>query len=475
MKSAQDMQSSVRKKNILWISLFVFITLCGLFLLGFYIGNLGSSDSIFRKITFIKTQRFKLTRAEVEPGYSKTKKVSQAGGSLTIVDKEGVKITATIPPNALESETGVSLSLLQNPPIENYDAGEESPGILLEPVDIKFKIPVNIAFDFNPQDDSSNNIFQTNPPNISSSVEDDTSESAAPVANRGEEELTESERTRRQHTRRRDVKKSSAIVHTDSSKERAGNIVYLSLSNKNIENAQIETQTGNGGTYSFDSQVAQEEAKIFIEEVLNNPNATLDQVLEAAVAAQAWGLEGLNEKVLKKLEEKVDQASNEFGEKCKGKGVPVSKKEILKWQVLAQSLGFENIETKLESLLKLCGGYFHFKMSKTFSHFTMNYEASVCGFIDDTWKGSTYGWYHSGVTGPIESTSFTFSLPPGGGTVTTTPLSVTATACLPEVCSTSSSGTFPVGLNFDGIDTITLTGDPTFTAKIEHQKGCGSQ
>lgn len=466
-----SLPDSVGKKKWL-ILLFILLWFAFMALIGYFIGfsktNLSKLD-LSQKIKIdLGKKNFKTKKAVVDEGISKTKKIDSKGGKISIVDKKGVKITLNVPPKALREETEIKLSSLTEPPLENYNAGENSPGVLIDPVNIRFAIPGTLIFDFNPENDAES--AQPYIPVAGASAQNQPSIAPADFG-----DLTDDERDRRETAQVTNVGPNSAVVYTDSTTANAGGNVYYAPSERNTESSEMQTQTDGGGTYSYDSEVAKAEAKENINKVLNDPNSTFEQILEAGALAQAWGLDELDEKAKKKLKEKMDKAEEEMSKSCEETPPKASKRDILKWQGLAQSLGFDEQDNKFGELLNKCKGYFSFSIPYTEpGYFVWEQKAWVCGFIDDQWQGTWSGHYIGEFSGPITFTPYTFSLPPQGGLAPVHIDSQHITCCYKGSCSSSQNSPIDVAYYFDGIDTVSMPGFD-YQAKINYQKGCLSQ
>jgi len=428
------------------------VLVVGLIVAGFF---------IFRRLSFFKKPRhFQLTTATIVPGSKKNKKITKDGGKIILVTENGVKVILIIPPGAKEIETEISLAALSKPPVENYQTDPQDPGVIIEPIDLKLKIPATLIFDFNPQNDVVG---------ITSEAPSEEAMATPVTLPQEEEKLTEAEQTRRERATPYQISERSGVLYTDSSESEAGTNIYFIPSRRNVAEGQVETQITNGGTISFDNQITAPEAKEQIENVLNNPNATYDQILEAAAAAQAWGFEGLSERAKTRLKEKIKESTQDLAQKCQqGK---VSKTKILKWQALAQALGFEAEEEELNKLTNQCRGYYSLMMeTSNLGPRTITYRASVCGFIDDQWQGTYTDIYQGSSSSWNLTGQVSFSLPAEGGTFII-PTAFGGTMCIPEKCWSESFGPFSVPFTFDGVDTVT---SDYFSGKINFQKNCGT-
>lgn len=442
----------------------LFIILGFLLVVGFIVGFYFTYGKA--KLTS-KPKYFKIKPAQVSQSFVKTKKISKEGGGISLVDEKGTKISLIIPANALEKETEVSLASLTEIPIENYQP-PINPGVILLPTNLKFKIPATLVFDFDPINDFPLSRTTGQPPSL-----------GAPVGLPETEEFSETETQKRKTATRISFSKNSGIIFTNSTETSGGNTVFLSPSEKDFDRSKITTQTKEGGTFSFDKEITAQEARDFVNEVLNNPNATFEQILEAWKLAQQFGFEDIDEKAKGKLKEKMNEVIKEIKESC-GQGKPVSKKEILDWQALAQALGFEKEEKELDELTRGCRGYYFLSIQQTGPvpgcTYTTNIAASVCGFIDDPWQATgadkVVCTLSDGSTGTQDiKYSFNFSLPRFGGKVPFSTMTTT-TVCGGGNCSTVSH---PVAgwVEYNGLDQvgIKLFWEVKWT-KINYQKNC---
>ena len=239
------------KKKLLLIIILWFVLMA---LIGYFIGSAKTGFDL-PKISFGK-KIFRTKKAIIVESISKTKKIDSKGGRISVVDKKGVKITLNIPPKALSQEAEIKLSPLEEPPLVNYDAGENSPGVLIDPVNIRFAIPGTLVFDFDPENDE---VFTQ--PNIP--VAGAPSQNQPSIVPPNDTDLTDDERGRRETAQIIHVGPNSAIVHTDSTTGNAGGNVYFTPSERNTESSEVQVEADGGGTYSYDSEVAKAEASVF--------------------------------------------------------------------------------------------------------------------------------------------------------------------------------------------------------------------
>lgn len=416
------------------------------------IASLQPNNFKLGEIALFQPNHFKLQKANIVPGSKKTKRMDEKGGILNLVDRKGTKITVNIPAGALEKETEITLAELAASPIPGQD-GNLGQGIFLGPIDIQFKKPALIIFDFNPQNE------QPLQPVPASQVSAGMPSPATPV----DDGLTEAERTRHQNASGARINEHSGVLRTDSTEDRAGDSVYLAPSVRNQEAGEIESAVSEGGTYSADGEIAKADAKALAESILENPNATSEQILEAWSMAQLWGFDDVEGRAKDKMKNRIDEETRKISENCENENrIKVSKKAILQLQGLAQQLGMREQEQKLGELLQSCRAYYSFEISSQEiifeSLFDGKFLASVCGFIDDEWKAS-YDEKTTFDIGEGIKKIWDFNveisglhLKPGGGSTNFTYTGIMSFAYIPPTTIGPVSST----IEFDGINQVRL-------------------
>lgn len=448
--------SDIRKRWwLLLLFLFFFF-----FIAGFGIGSVGKI-----RLPFALPRRspFKLKPAQVVANITKTKTVTTQGGNIQLIDASGTSIRLYIPQNAVDKDTDITFSAIAEIPIENYDAGEDAPNVLISPINLHLAIPARLSFDFNPSDDAPNITGVEIPPQIT-------------VTPPPEEPLTPGEQERRSQARPRRTSSNGRVIHTNSQESQAGSLVIISPTTRTGEDSIVETPVTGGGSYSYDNEVIEEEAAAFVEEILNNPNATTEQILEAASVAQGFGFDDLDGRAKNRLKEKVQEAKDQIKKDCQENTKPLARTTILRLTSLAQELGFDVEAGETEQLLELCKKRYSVNFSTSAWGRTDAYSGVVCGFIDDQWEMNitlTYQQECGGGSGAVDP--FPFTLAAGGG-ATSNPFIWVGWA---TVCNTSSSLTHtPSVLNtfYDGNTTVQFYSEWIYmgTAVIQQESSCGN-
>ncbi|MCJ7740879.1 hypothetical protein MUP32_06245 [Candidatus Microgenomates bacterium] len=444
---------------ILIIILFVILlTVCALIVGYFLINKQGRASKI-------------VTKTPVASTISKTKKIIKTNEEkITIVDNNGVKITLYIPPDSLEKDTELTLTALSEPPIGGLRPDAVIPGVMISPANIAFRLPATLVFDFNPVNDQIT-IPKINLPTIPEN--DPNQPFNLPEINPVEQEvLSSEEQQRRQHAPQRQFGQTTGVIYTNGSSNQPGSAVFVPSSTTDSDNGTIQTQVDNSGTYSPIPQVEQEEAKAIIERVLADPNATPQQIIEAAGLAQAWGFDDLEQKALAKIKETMKSKVKEMTDNCASpEGTPVSKSQILKIQTLVQALGFTVEDLSLSGLLETCKKKYTMEFSYHDWGRTDTYKAKVCGFVDDQWTMEIGLAWDCGGGGSVNP--FSFSLAPFGGLTTVTfPWSGSGCAC--GNCSSLTNSSASLLFNYDGIKTVIISqaASATKTVQIQQQGFC---
>lgn len=444
-------------KKLVIILFFILLAICG-FLAGYFLNNQQGITKVVTKIPVVSS-------------ITKTKKITKTiEEKITIVDNSGIKITLYIPRNSLEKDTEITLSALSEPPIDGFRQDAVLPGVMISPANLAFRLPATLVFDFNPNKD------QIEIPKISLPVLSEIDLNLPinlPEINPSEQEtLSSEEQQRRQQAPQRQFGQRTGVLYTNGSSNQPGSAVFVSPSTTNTDNGTIQTQVDNSGTYSPIPEVEQEEAKAIIERVLADPNATPEQILEAAGLAQAWGFDDLEQKSLTKLKETMKNKIKEIADNCNNsEGTPMSKTKILKVQTIVQALGFTAEDLTLTGLLETCKKKYTMEFSYHDWGRTDTYKAEVCGFIDDLWKMNVGLAWDCGGSGNVDP--FSFSLPPFGGLTTVTfPWSGSGCAC--GGCSSLTNLSVSLLLNYDGNRTVVFSqaAAQTKTVQIQEQGRC---
>jgi len=448
----------IPKKLLIIIIIILFVILlavCGLIVGYFLINKQGNASKI-------------VTKTPVTSAISKTKKIIKTNEEkITIVDGNGIKITLHVPPDSLEKDTELTLTALSEPPIGGLGPEAVIPGVMISPANLAFRLPATLVFDFHPSNDQIN-IPKINLPTLPEN--DPNQPFNLPEINPDEQEvLSSEEQQRRQRAPQRQFGQTTGVIYTNGSSNQPGSAVFVPSSTADSNNGTIQTQVDNSGTYSPIPQVEQEEAKAIIERVLADPNATAQQIIQAAGLAQAWGFDDLEQKALAKLKETMKSKVKEMADNCASpEGTPMSKTQILTIQTLVQALGFTAEDLNLAGLLETCKKKYTMEFSYHDWGRTDTYKAKVCGFIDDQWTmevGLTWDCGGSGSVNP-----FSFSLPPSGGLATVTfPWSGSGCACNSS-CSSLTNTNASLLLNYDGIKTVIVSQAASATKIVQIQQ-----
>jgi len=199
-----------------------------------------------------------------------------------------------------------------------------------------------------------------------------------------------------------------------------------------------------------------------IEQILNNPNATLRELTLALAGVQGIGSGALDAKAKERIKKRLNQLVSELAIVCVdiNNSPQISKKHLAVLRSFAQAFGFTAEEEQvLESLFDKCRRKFTFEaMIASGWGRTDTLRAQVCGFVDDDWFAIidlVYSYACGGGTGA--SGVFGFSLAPGGGRTTAMCPWDDGSATVCGYTSSLIGGPVPIKFDYDGFKTITFS------------------
>lgn len=445
------------KKSLTIIGIIIWIITVTI--LGYVLGSGQYKRIISNKIGSLnlpqQTEDFSVPPVKIQSETQKTKVIGKNGGKITIVDIKGVKITLKVPPGAVNEDKEITLVAIdQEDNGSNQDNNQNQQnrtflsGVLIKPLDMKFSFPARLFMDFDPTDDRNGNNQNEN---LSLEGQELPQETQNPVSvitqpdEIGDEEMTGAERQRRTNASRRETPETAHIHFSDSTESQSGTKAYFTPIYRNPgSNSIIESDVNGGGSISSWAGDTWVDVAMAIEKILNNPNATIGDIIQATSGTQGMGeidFKFLGIQARNRLEYAVDKVIKEKKQKCKS-GKPVSKRSLLALKALTQSVNgkFSDItdeeQTKLkeelwnkmgneiDKALEECRGYLYYNinyvgpgLSETGGTYTYNFKGSVCGYLDEQWKGSVTEKF----VGPLSEEygrsleNYIFSLPSEGG------------------------------------------------------------
>ncbi len=385
----------------------------------------------------------------------KTQSVTPDGGIISLTDEKGTTTTLTIPKGSLTSATDITVTALSEPPFEYEGSSPPLPGVLIEPLNIHFIQPAQLSF------------------RVGQNLNIPIHISLPPV------DTNESSPAGQSNPERVEQRIPATIIYTDSGTSRTGTTVsYIPSSRSSADDGEVITPVSEGGTYSPDVQVDHDEAMNQLERILADPNVTLEQVLDAAVAAGMYDFEGLSSWAKDKLKKKVELEILALAGECSANTRPLSRFELLQWRNIAKRFSWNTEEHQFDSFLEQCKKYYSYKfvVDRSGPNYTIinTWSHSVCGYIDDSWEGIFKGEYGGGIWGGCQSGSPYYSTlaPRGGKTSFVEPALVGQGGCAPGApcfsCSDISSQSRE--LIYDGRFTVSMSDydrQPMSTITIE--------
>lgn len=310
-----------------------------------------------------------------------TEKISAAqGGELSLLDPQGVLVKLVIPAGSLSQDTEITLSPLNEVPIENYTS-KFGNGVLIEPEGLKFSKNAVLTFDFKPAE-ASGGFTAGQPKPINS------------------------------------LSKTAGVIHVDSLKGRVNNAraslsqygSKLSVSLSSLSSFVPDDLSGDNGQAVAESELPADAADLGI-----CSQQFLNAALKIIQYAQFTGDKGVAEGVTGVIEECGKRAVDEMEARCNENPMQVRRRDIVNVMQLVQQIGPTDQAIRADKLMTDCRREYSISASQTaiIEQGTSIYsiDAKLCGYIDEEWQGNEVADYTLLVTHQRYAGAIKFTLP----------------------------------------------------------------
>lgn len=286
------------------------------------------------------------------------------GGKLMLTDPKGTEVTFYVPPESLEKDTEFKLSALSEVPIVDYTSSLGN-GVLIEPKEVKFKIPASITFNFSPtKKEEGQNVVPSNVLGIETSITPtptivNSNRGIIIIADKAEDSKVEPT------TNSQDGKQSSAPVN----------------------------QTGA----FVPDEITPEKAAKWMDHILRSMNAgcnaaKLDALFTAYEKAQSVDDSKFARVNIKKC---LEDRLNDMEGKCKNNKMLLRRRDINILIILLESQKMQDEKLQAIKLKAECTAEYQIKgeSSAEINSGVMSYkiDAKVCGYLDDFWDAKEAG------------------------------------------------------------------------------------
>lgn len=327
-----------------------------------------------------------LKTKEPKPDYqlSVTRTISAVqGGEIGLTDSKGVSVKLLIPAGGLSQDTDITLSPLEEVPIENYTS-KLGNGVLVEPEGLKFSKNATLIFDFKPNENG--NLAAGQPLNIPDTLP-----------------------------------KEAGVVHVDSLQNRVNNTnavrsIYgskLLASISSLSSFVPDDLSGSNGEAVAESELPTEAADLGVcsQQLINT-------ALKLGSYAEFFGDEKTASGILDVLMDCSKRAVDNLETKCQENPMQVRRQDIMNVMDMTQRIGPVEEASRAEQLMNDCKREYTMSGSKTVDvdqgTSTYSIKAKLCGFLDEKWEGTETADYtligaHDHYVGAV-----TFTLPQGG-------------------------------------------------------------
>ena len=320
------------------------------------------------------------------------------GGKLMLTDPKGTEVTFYVPPESLEKDTEFKLSALSEVPIVDYTSSLGN-GVLIEPKEVKFKIPASITFNFSPtkKEEGQNTVpSEVLPQNVTGVLGIETSITPTPTIvnnNRG------------------------IIIVADKAEDSKVEPTANSQDGK-----QSSAPVNQTGAYVPD-EITPEKAAKWMDHILRSMNAgcnsaKLDALFTAYEKAQSVDDSKFARVNIKQC---LKDRLNDMEGKCKNNKMLLRRRDINILIILLESQKMQDEKLRAIKLKAECTAEYQIKgeNSTSINSGVISYriDAKVCGYLDDFWDGKERG----DITVPGTPAHHwiddivSFVLPPSGG------------------------------------------------------------
>jgi len=313
-----------------------------------------------------------------------TEKISAAeGGEVSVTDPKGTLIKLTVPAGALSQDTEITLTPLDEVPIENYTSVLGN-GVLIAPEGLKFSKNAILTFDFKPYE-----------------AEGGFSTGQAAVLNT--------------------LPKTAGVIHIDSIKGKINNTdanlseygskLFVNVSS--LSSFVPDDLGGKNGDSIAESELpGAADLGVCSQQFLRRATRMIEYDQAVGNGETAKGIFGI-------LQNCGKSAVDDLEKRCKENPMQVRRKDFLNILEVLQAIGPESEVTRLNQLMIDCRREYTISASKTeiVQQGTSIYsiDAKLCGYLDEKWKGNEVADYtllysHQRFEGAV-----TFTLPQNGG------------------------------------------------------------
>lgn len=370
-------------KKILYVVIVVLVIGGGLF---FFLRNKGMPTSttdkkvvdLTKKIPNLTILKTKQPKPDTQLAVTNTINAVK-GGKISLYDSKGVEIKLSIPAGSLEKDTSITLSPLQEVPIENYTS-KLGNGVLIEPEGLKFSKNATLIFDFKP----------------------------GKIGQPSETLNT--------------LPKKAGIVHVDSVKDRVNNTHAFRSKYGSRLLASIDSLSSfipddlsgsNGGAVAESELLAAADLGVCSQQFLNAATKIIEDAQAVGDNETANGVYGV-------LEDCGKRAVDDLENKCKENPMQLRRRDFVNVMEMVQAIGPISEALRAEKLMMDCRREYNMVGSKSIGIdqgvSTYSIDAKLCGYLDEQWEGTEIadyllaGYAHQRYTGAIN-----FTLPRGGG------------------------------------------------------------
>lgn len=349
------------------------------------------------------------------------------GGTVQTTDAKGTVATLYVPAGALSEDVIISISPLQEVPIENF-SGALSNGVVIEPEGLVFRKNAQLTFEFKPMKSvglGAGHVLlasNENPEDILKNLQNTLDTLNAQVKKASLPVGISGSGTK---AAKNTLPKQSAIIHVDHQTGR----VNIAETTRSIYESKITAAVtslssfpvvnlGGPGGANFPKNDLQNGAADsggactpgFMNTMLGVMQ--LQQLLGSPTGAAEQAVQDCAEKALEEMERR-----------CEVDTIHVTRREMFALGEMLQHLGREGVVERWEKLMQSCKRIYSVSADADASVpegvSTYGVNAHLCGYLDEQWEGTEIADYklyvEEGWTQQVYTGDIRFTLPHGGG------------------------------------------------------------
>ncbi|MDO8499729.1 MAG: hypothetical protein Q7S66_03645 [bacterium] len=365
------------------------------------------------------------------------------GGTVKTTDAKGTVATLYVPAGALSKDATISISPLQEIPIENF-SGALSNGVVIEPEGLNFKKNAQLTFEFKPMKSvglGTGHVLlasNENPEDILKNLTDSLGDldeqvkkagfsSGLPGVNSGAS-IPAVGGIGGTKAAKNTLPKQSAVIHVDHKTGR----VNIAETTRSIYGSKITAAVTSLSSFPVVNLGGPGGGNFPTNDLQNGAAAAggactpdfINAMLRVAMLQQAFGGSGAGDATaMQAVEDCAEKALEEMERRCKVDTIHVTRREMFALGELLMRLGREGTVERWENLMQSCKRIYSVSADADVpvpeGKTTYGFSAQLCGYLDEQWVGteiSDYkliveeGWVQQVWTGEIR-----FTLPHGGG------------------------------------------------------------